>query len=71
MNTMMWQGIWHIPEAVWPFLVLIAFVMGVLATRIILTPRYCPRCQLYLTWRLRMKAETQEEKKGREPWEVP
>jgi hypothetical protein len=59
----------HVLSAVWPFfLALVGFVLGCLATRMILTPRYCPRCQYYLAWRLQTRAEIEKEKKEHEPW---
>jgi hypothetical protein len=58
--------------ASWPFFLAISgFFLGCLFTRMILTPRYCPRCRHYLSWRLQTRAEADKAKKEREPWEAP
>jgi hypothetical protein len=61
----------HAIASIWPFLIaVLGFVLGCLATRVILTPRYCPRCQYYLSWRLQTRAEAKGHKKEKEPWET-
>lgn len=58
--------LFHFLLSLWPlFVALLGFALGCLATRAILTPRYCPRCNYYLNWR------SQTQKKEREPWESP
>jgi hypothetical protein len=60
---------WHLLFIGWrvvnPFL---GFILGVTLTRWVLTPKYCPRCQYYLRWRLK---SNQDNQKGHhsEPWE--
>lgn len=47
--------------AAWPFIsVVISFSLGVGFTRWILTPRYCPRCQMYLAWNEDRKVEAKK-----------
>jgi hypothetical protein len=42
----------------WPILSpMFCFLLGSILTRWTLIPRYCPRCQMYLTWNEEKKVE--------------